>query len=255
MAIAYRSDTGILAVTAVTGQQTKNFVSTNPSAGDAVFSGGAMWNAASWTETIDDNQWNTYTRAVGRSPQNQGTSPPWTASGGPAIVAASLNVASSGTFTARWQCSAADTEYMTVGAVAFSGVRSSGALDVTATNGVSTTAQSSQTTGTTAATAQEDEVAISALMLSANNNYAPFTTTNYTQITSGGGSGELPGGIAYRILSATGTQSLTWTYNITSSADTDHAAVIAVYKGLDPWTPEQDSTYKVRLVASPMIWR
>jgi hypothetical protein len=230
MAVAYRSDTGVLVVVGGTGQQSQSFVSTQPSAGDLVVSGGAGWNAAAWSATVSDNQSNTYSRAVGIESDDGDTSEPYGGSEPVALIHYCPNVASSGTFTARWQWSASDTEYMTVGAVAFSGAATSSPLDVTASNYHAASARSSTSSGTTGTTAQADAVAVSALALSANDEWGPFTTTGWTQISDPGLPG-LGGGIAYKILSATGTQELTWTYNTTTTSDTNHAACIVVLKG------------------------
>lgn len=252
MAVAYRSDTGSFTANGVTGQQSASFVTTQPSSGDFVISGGAIWNGgASWTETITDNQANSYSAAIRRHQGTQGTSPPWATSEAVAMVHYAMNVTSSGTFTCRWQASASDTEYFTVAGIAFSGVATTGALDVTASDGAASTSKSSQTSGTTATTAQADEVAISALCMSADNTYGPFTTTGWTQYVNNG-IPAVPGGIIYKILAATGTQEVTWTYNTTGSASTNQAAVIATFKGATP--PVTDGP-KLRVVSSPLIWR
>lgn len=120
--------------------------------------------------------------------------------------------------------------------VEFSGVAASSSLDVTASSSAS--AVTSGNTGTTAATALADSVAIvvggAEDGTGAVTNYSTPATTGYTTIyNSSSAAVHAAGDHSYKILSATGTQSGAWTW--TTSAV--FAAVIAVFKGVAPPSP------------------
>lgn len=232
MAIAYRSDTGTLTGDSVTGASSISFVSTQPSAGDLVVAGGSFDPLSNpSTLLVTDNQTNTYNvpDELRVGPTNGTTFP---TSDAYAALAHKEGVASSGTFTVSFNTQV-NGSYYACGAVAFSSAASSSALDVHTSAATTAANQSSQGTGTTGTTAQADSVAVTAVSVKNNANITSLSVTGYTVTASqADGVNHAVGGLAYKILSATGTQTATWTYGATSGgASNSHAAVIAVYKG------------------------
>lgn len=232
MAIAYRSDTGTLTGDAVTGAASISFVTTQPSAGDLVVGGGSFEPlGTSSTLLVTDNQGNTYTVPDELRETGTGaTTFPLTTTY--AALAHKENVASSGTFTISFNTQV-NGSYYSCGAVAFSGAATSSALDVHTAGGTIDANQSSQGTGTTGTTSQADSVAVTALSVRNGISVTSLTVSGYTVTASQpDGANHTVGGLAYKILSATGTQTATWTYGATSgNATDDHAGLIAVYKG------------------------
>jgi len=229
VAITYRSDTGTLRADNVTGAQTVSFVTTQPSAGDLVVAGGVFYPSASSTLVVTDNQGNgTYANDAMRD-HAAGTSFPTTAS---YVCLSSFDgVAASGTFTMSFNTQTANSYYL-CGAIAFSQAETSSALDVStgATIVDPGVGQTSISTGSTATTAQADAVAVSVYGYSGGTNLAPLAATGFTITASSTDTAGGVGALGYKILSAIGTQSATWTFALSGSAD-DHATVIAVYKG------------------------
>lgn len=101
-------------------------------------------------------------------------------------------------------------------------------VDVTASSGSQATT-TTPVSGTTAATAQADEVALIVLRTDTGQVAETISTpTNYTEVCHDlNDSGHDAGAADFRILSATGTQSASWTVGHTGSA----GACIAVVKG------------------------
>lgn len=107
-----------------------------------------------------------------------------------------------------------------------SGMATSSEFDVSATNECLTATTCAS--GTTAATAQADELAMTALGIPSSRTITPdgaYTTpTNGDKSTS---CGSACGSVSYKILAATGTQSATWTLDSSNTMET----AIGTYKG------------------------
>lgn len=230
MAIAYRSDTGKLVADNFTGTQNISFT-TQPVTGDLVVAGGEFYGGGNtFTPTVTDNQGNTYALDVSTDSTNGGSAPFFSSNG--AAIFSKANANNAGTMTLSFGTGQPGS-YLSVGAIAFSGVVTTAALDVTQKANTNGANQSSQSTGTTAATSVADSVAITALGISNSGTLLTLTVSGYTvPIAEVDGTTHAVGGMAYRILTATGAQSATWTYGQSSGGAADkHAAVIAVYKG------------------------
>jgi hypothetical protein len=205
-------------------------------------------NGVTFTPTITDNQGNgTYANDVVRPDAAAAT-------GTSAVIASKANVVSSGTFTAKFDTSVSTSDF-TCCAIAFSGVLAASPLDVTASAFTENADQSSQVTGTTGVTAQADSVAIIALAVNNGVNVTSLAATGYTITASQpDGAGALTGAFGYKILSAIGAQSATWNYGATSGAAADdHAAGIAVYKGLVAAAGGTDGARLSEFRGQPMI--
>lgn len=234
MAIAYRADTGTLVTVGSTTASDISFPGTQPVAGDLVVAGGSTYNGGGpGTRIVTDNQGGSaYTKARVQDVESASTTEPIAASA--AWIAYRENVTNAGTFTLSFSTdNMVAGIYHVTGGIAFSGAATSSSLDVVASSHTANTDQASQGTGTTGTTANADSVAIAALAVDNSTDIGPFTVTGYTvPIQNGNGSTNAVGGLAYKILSATGTQTATWAYNISSGAGTnDHAGAIAVFKG------------------------
>jgi hypothetical protein len=114
----------------------------------------------------------------------------------------------------------------------FTGMASSSALDKTATTKTST----SPNTATTAATTQADEIVVGCLAANTNVNPAgiadpPTVNASTTGVTSIGVNQDAPNTIgyeaAYKIIAATGTQAVAWTYTTGASGT---GSAVATYK-------------------------
>ena len=224
MAITKRSDTGTLIADAVSGVQSIAFVTTQPVAGDAVISGGAMSTAGggAFTPTLADNQGNgNYTLD-----QNVATS---TGVQDRVVIASKFNVASSGTFNCTFDTGAAGSFYG-VGGIAFVGVLSAAAQDV-GTSNPGTGSITSLATGTTGATAQADEVAVIALCVTNSVDITPIAASGFTlTANSPNGAAHAVGALGFQILTSAGTQSGTFTFAATGGGSS--VAAIQTYKGL-----------------------
>lgn len=243
MAIARRSDTGSLIADGVSGAQSIAFVTTMPSAGDLIVAGGGIdGNGTNITPVIADNQGNgNYTIDVQQSTRAADTSQE-------AVIGSKANVASSGTFNVTFNSGTSGFYLGGCGGIAFSGAATSSALDAPAVTSARTenADQSSQSTGTTATTAQADEVAVIALSVGNSGNLNTLTATGFTVVgNSPNGTLHAVGGIAFKVLVATGTQSGTWTYGVSSgSVADDHAAAIATYKGAGGTVADNPRNYR-----------
>jgi len=234
MAVAYRADAGGLTVSGASTAQNLSFPGTQPVAGDLVVAGGGWYVGTLATRTITDNQGGgTYAIARVQDEESGSTTQPIAA--GIAGVWYRENITNAGTFTLTF-----DTDqnpagvYYACSAIAFSGVATSGALDVVASAFTADVDQASQGTGTTGSKANSDSVAITALCVGNDINVNTLTVTGYsTVVTVTDGTANQVGGLAYKVLSAGGTETATWTYGLSSGgAANDHAAVIAVFKGV-----------------------
>jgi hypothetical protein len=164
-----------------------------------------------------------------------------------------LNIAApSGTFTITYTVSNGGDNQADclIGAIAVQSLATSGALDqVQSANGTGQTAA----TGSTGATAQNDEIAVACCTIrnTVTNTLTP--PSGFTEIYNEGDAGYTDGGAAYKILTATGAQSASWT--MAGAGVTGWAAVIGTYKGLGtPWEPQTDAPEKIINIATPR-WR
>lgn len=106
----------------------------------------------------------------------------------------------------------------------FTNILAASPVDVSASAGAN--GVTSQVTGTTGTTAQADSMAVACIAWAATVT-SPSCATGFTL---GSYSASAMSGIAYKVLSATGTQNGTWSW--TTARDT--AAAIIVLKGLVP---------------------
>ena len=139
--------------------------------------------------------------------------------------------AASGTHTVTFEANALDNKTLSE----FSGMATASVLDVSQAALTSNSDITSQVTGTTGTTAQADELIIIALAAAAPSGANPMGLTNpvsgFTtlQIWDNSLSG-LPTFHAYKIVSATGTQSATFNWTAHETNMGAHAA-IAAFKG------------------------
>ena len=139
--------------------------------------------------------------------------------------------AASGTHTVTFEANALDNKTLSE----FSGMATASVLDVSQAALTSNSDITSQVTGTTGTTAQADELIIIALSAAAPSGTNPMGLTNpvsgFTtlQIWDNSLSG-LPTFHAYKIVSATGTQSATFNWTAHEAQMGAHAA-IAAFKG------------------------
>jgi hypothetical protein len=250
MTVAYRSDTGEMNMNAASGNVQISFV-TAPVAGDFVAFGGTYWqNNTNHTPTCTDNQSNTYNLDKYLD-YNGDIDPPLPAGAGVALLWAAQNVNSSGTYTITFG-GAASNNYGCLAGIAFSGVATSGALDVSDADNSSTAGHTSLTTGPTGTLAVADSLVLTTFMGIDSIVYTGLTISGYTAVAlETDGTTVMPGGIAYKIVSSTAAQSATWSWTTNNSTNTD-AAVIAVYKGVvNPWTPQTNAPETLQLIAAP----
>lgn len=235
MAIAYRSDTGALTTSSVTGPVGIAFVSTQPSKGDLLVAGGSLTDtAANWNPTVaDDVNRGGYSIDVVRGSNAEAMN----ILSGAAFLASKLNNGVGNPHTVYFDSGKrSNTQFNACGAIAFSSPDPAVPLDVVASASTQNTSQSSQATGTTATTSRDDAVAVIAIAVENSSDLVSLTASGYTvPISQPNGSTGAVGAMAYKILTSKATQSATWDYGAASGGATDdHAACIAVYKGIDP---------------------
>lgn len=231
MTVAYRADTGTLLADGVSGAQSISFPGTLPQVDDIVVAGGTMFANSTRTSTITDNRNSPYVFDVRK----------YTVAGANSSEAtiASVKVAvSASPYTVSFNTTIG-TSFYAVGAIAFSGVDTTTRLDVVASANTENANQSSQVTGTTAAIANTDSVAVIVLAVDCSASVLTLTVSGYTiPVKEVDGSAHAVGGLGYKVGLSAGIQAETWTYGAASGGATDdHAAGIAVYKGADTAIP------------------
>jgi hypothetical protein len=190
------------------------------------------WRTGAATVTVTDSKSNSYTNDQALT---QGDSR--------ATISSALNITggSSHTVTATSSSGASDT-YFEGNFTEFSGTLSSAALDKTGSIGHgSGTTTSTVSTGTN--TTQADELVIVCIAVNSNDTTINITDppSGYTSIgVNQDGNATIGYEAAYKIITATGTQTATWTFDSTTS-DGD-AAVIATYKSATGGPPVITST-------------
>ncbi len=114
----------------------------------------------------------------------------------------------------------------------FSQMATSGQLDVTATSDESDTNSTTADSGTTAATAQAKAVAVAGFVGADNDLASPTFTNGFTLISNHSADGGTAAGtmaVAFKILSATGTQQSSCTWGVGGAEQ--RWSGIAVFKG------------------------
>ena len=208
-----------IAIVGTWAQSTGRFVTTKTSGTRTTTAGNAIVVLAHvrapaspsfGTSDVTDSKGNTYTRLAFKIQTNgsqyAGTGIYYCAN--PGSMGASHTVTY--TDTAASNCT------IHIEAIEISGQDTAGGADVTATDGNSSSGTPS--TGTTAATAQADEIAIATA--GGYNAAAPSITatpSGYTDIANTAATDGFLGMSAYKILSATGTQTASWTIDQTTS--------------------------------------
>ena len=197
-----------------------------PSAGDAIIAAVANWKSTTrhtFVNTeVTDNQGGSSGSYV------EDLNIPQYVPESDAGLVSRLNISSpSGTFTVTYTTNPSESIEITMGAIAARAVMTSSAKDVSATN---TGVASPLNTGTTASTAQADELAVAFGIWSQDTNPATVgTPSGYTVIWTEGDWTYMLGGAYYKILSAIGTQNASWT--VTPVYVNYWAAGIVTYKG------------------------
>jgi len=195
-----------------------------PSAGDTIIVDVSAFNAnasVTWPPTgVVDDQGNTYAVAVAASDHN--------AVGyfADAIYYSTPIGATAGTFTVTAMPSVASA--ITMVAVEYAGLASANPVDVTASN---TGASANASSGTTAPTAQADELAVAVLGFTCNSGTCTVTipagyAVRLTEANSAWENVEA----ADAILSTIGTQSAAWTTGGAGNSPPDYVACIATFK-------------------------
>lgn len=182
----------------------------------------AFVNAQFAVNACTDSKGQTYTRDQSRSTSSKTVA-----------IFSSPNVAAGAT-TITVTCPSSC--FVTVAIFEFSGLATSAIADVGTTNSGSSTSHS---TGTTAATAQADELAI-AVDTHSGGTSTPTVSAGWTLSSAGQGletdSDNMPIATARRILSATGTQSATFTWQ-----NAQYTAAIQTFKGAGGGTVYNDA--------------
>ena len=223
MAIAFVRNLGLSSHSNVGSTASKSF-SALPAVGNLITVRVTGWHTSGYTATVPtDNQGNTYTQRATRD--NQG------APGRTRVYLYDTVVAtSSGTFTITLNNVQSSGNYINWTAVEHSGIATSSQFDVAATQ--LEAGSSTSTTCTTATTAQADELVVAVIGTahnSTNDGIADPPTTGYTSRSVYQNSATIIGHeSADKIVSATGTQSATWTYNTAPS--TGACSAVATYK-------------------------
>lgn len=219
MALAYVKDTGVQTASGVPDDN--GSFGTLPSAGNAIFVMSGGWHTTPYTvDTVTDNQSNTYTEDKEKVTGG--------GSGGIQIYSDIDIGTPSGTFTITVDPTQASSNYMVWLAVEFSGVADSAAVDLSESTSSATGDAALTTAGTTA---QADELVLALAGVSNDDPNVNLTnpTTGYTELGAYQNSNAILGFHAsYKIVSATGTQSATWTHDNTSQDG--WAAIICTYK-------------------------
>ncbi len=221
MAIVYVKDTGKV-LSPGGGTTLELSFGTLPAAGAHILISIGGYQPSGYDVTsVTDNQGNSYARAV--------------ASGLAAGLMRSLiyvaeNIGTpSGTFTLTITNTQASGNYIAAIASEVSGLAASGAADQTATG---TAADASlATAGPTGTTVQADELVFAAMqMASASTDIGVGPPASYTEVLVEQNAAMSDGHeVAYRILSATGTQTVIWTYG--SSGQVGWSAALLTLKG------------------------
>lgn len=238
MAVAYRSDTGTLLSNSSTGFISVAFVGTQPSIDDLIVAGGSFHDSSAnpWTPVVKDdvNLSGDYKMDVGRDTLGA-VAVPFAAQQSAALIFSKRNKGKGNPHNVRFTVGTS-AQFLAVGAVAFSSTDPDTAFDKAVSDFATDVDKTTQGTGTSAATTRADAVAVIALAVDNSATLVTLTATGYTvPVSSVDGASNAVGGLAYKILSAIGTQVATWTYGATSGAATnDHAAALATYKGINP---------------------
>lgn len=215
-AVAVKPDTG--------GASTCSFGSL-PTGGNAVFipiCGKHTPSGAFQVASVTDNQGNSYSLMASSLTGNVSTGLVRV------LLYGNTNIGNpSGTFTITVSPQASSNNFYVFGALEYSDVQDSGALDVTATNG--TVSPTDASVGPSAATAQANELVIAATALQADadsNVGLAAPSAGYTQRFVEQDAAALVGcQVADKIVAATGTQSAAWSHD---AADT--ASILATFR-------------------------
>lgn len=167
--------------------------------------------------SVTDNQSNTYTKqAQMLDNKNQ------------ADLFADFSIGSpSGTFTVTVSPAFTSNNYITFVLLEISGLQTTSVLDQTATANIASPATST-TVGPTGTTAQADELVVAVLSTETGDTNLNLTVpSGYTEIATEQNGNSLAGHqSAYKIVTATGTQSATWTHDGTANT----GSLIATFK-------------------------
>lgn len=234
MPVQYRSDIGTVVASAVSTNVLADFIAAaQPQPGDLIVAGGSFFEPTSnYSVTVTDNRSNTYNTALVLA-RDGDTTFPVTNNVGSAAMFYAENIAAPGRIVLTFDVTAGTGNYFVCGAVAFSGVVSSGALDVTSSLRTSG-AVNSAGSGTTGAVALADCVAVSFWSYGlGSTNLLSVTASDYTVPCNQPSSilGSRQGGMGYKIITSLGTQSVTWNFGATTSAGSEMMVLLGVFKG------------------------
>ena len=146
---------------------------------------------------------------------------------GPSVSSAmAYKIADGGETAITWSYAASEESSIWVGE--YAGLASSNVFDVAAEADSADVTVTSQTTGTTAATAQANELAVAMFGIDSGTNATGRSWTNsFTEVSFlGTGSSTAGLGVATKILSSTGTQTTTASWSLTDQA----CGIIATFK-------------------------
>jgi hypothetical protein len=134
----------------------------------------------------------------------------------------------------------------------FSGMATSGLLDVSATAKTENATVTSQATGTTGTTAQDDELIAIGMAIGHTAGVADIGWTDpvtgfTTLFTFANTSTDVGTFHAYKIVSATGTQSATFSWS-DSEVGSEHAAIATFKAGIPPLNPSFTPFPKPKLI-------
>lgn len=220
MAAAYVRDSGTQ--TASTASSDTYVWATNPAIGNHVLYAGSAYTggADGQTDTVEDNQGNTYAPSVSVSSPNDAES-------GVSIFSGKITASSgSWTTTVTWPASG----NLSWSLSEYSGLAATSWLDRTGTNGGPPTTDAS--VGASAQNTQATGLAFAATVLAINDSSLNVSApaTDYTQVSVvNSGSGPNQGHeAAYKVLNSVETSTAAWTHD--NASLWGWAAVIATYK-------------------------